>query len=226
MHQELLPSKMKIEIWSDIACPFCYLGKREFELALEKFSSKDEIQVVWRSFQLSPAIQTNTEISIYDHLLNEKGIAKDQARKMTAGISARGKSLGITYNFDQSVVSNTLKAHMLLHFAQKYGSQNSVKERLLELHFTEGSNVDDDNVLFKICEEFKMNAKEFEAILETKSLHDEVRKDIKQAKVFGISGVPFFVFDRKYAVSGAQENSVFQQTIQQAFEEWKLKSVE
>ena len=225
MHQDLSPSKMKIEIWSDIACPFCYLGKREFELALEKFSSKDEIEVVWRSFQLSPSIQTNTEISIYDHLQNEKGIAEEHARKMTAGISARGKSVGITYNFDQSVVSNTLKAHMLLHFAQKYGLQNSVKERLLQLHFTEGANVDDDKVLFEICEEFEMQTKDFEQILGSKSLFNEVRADIEQARIYGISGVPFFVFDQKYAISGAQENSVFQQTIQQVFEEWKVQSV-
>ena len=213
--------KMKIEIWSDIVCPFCYLGKREFELALNQFQFKEEIEVIWKSFQLSPTLKTNTELSIYDHLSREKGIPEEQARSMTKGISDRGKTIGISYNFERSIVANTLKAHMLLHFAQHVGVQNQIKERLLFLHFTQGVNVDSDDILLEICDEFNLNRLEFQRILETSSLKAEVLMDIEQARVYGITGVPFFVFDRKYAVSGAQQKSIFQQTIQQAFEEWK-----
>ena len=216
--------KMKIEIWSDIVCPFCYLGKREFELALDQFQFKDQIEVIWKSFQLSPTLKTNTELSIYDHLSREKGIPEEQARSMTKGITDRGKSIGISYNFEQSIVANTLKAHMLLHFAQHLGVQNQVKERLLFLHFTQGVNVDSDDILLEICDEFNLNRAEFQRALETNSLKAEVLNDIEQARVYGITGVPFFVFDRKYAVSGAQQNSIFQQTIQQAFDEWKVNS--
>lgn len=216
--------KMKIEIWSDIVCPFCYLGKREFELALDQFQFKDQIEVIWKSFQLSPTLKTNTELSIYDHLSREKGIPEEQARSMTKGITDRGKSIGISYNFEQSIVANTLKAHMLLHFAQHVGVQNQIKERLLFLHFTQGVNVDSDDILLEICDEFNLNRAEFQRALETNSLKAEVLNDIEQARVYGITGVPFFVFDRKYAVSGAQQNSIFQRTIQQAFDEWKVNS--
>lgn len=216
--------KMKIEIWSDIICPFCYLGKREFELALDQFQFKDQIEVIWKSFQLSPTLKTNTELSIYDHLSREKGIPEEQARSMTKGITDRGKSIGISYNFEQSIVANTLKAHMLLHFAQHVGVQNQIKERLLFLHFTQGVNVDSDDILLEICDEFNLNRAEFQRALETNSLKAEVLNDIEQARVYGITGVPFFVFDRKYAVSGAQQNSIFQRTIQQAFDEWKVNS--
>lgn len=217
--------KMKIEIWSDIVCPFCYLGKREFEIALNEFPYKEEIEVIWKSFQLSPNLKTNTQLSIYDHLSREKGIPEEQARSMTKGIYERGKLLGISYNFDQSIVANTFKAHMLLHFALQWGLQTPVKERLLFLHFTEGANVDSDTILLGICDEFNMNREEFQGVLETSALNAEIQNDIEQARIYGITGVPFFVFDRKYAVSGAQQNSVFQQTIQRAFDEWKTKSI-
>lgn len=225
MHDLSSPSqKMKIEIWSDIVCPFCYLGKREFELALDQFQFKDHIEVSWKSFQLSPNLKTNAEVTIYDHLSKEKGIPEDQARKMTKGISVRGVSIGITYNFEQSIVANTFNAHMLLHFAKQFGVQNQVKERLLFLHFTEGANVDDNDTLLGVCDDFNLNRAEFEEILATHSLRKEVQKDSEQARIYGITGVPFFVFDQKYAVSGAQENRVFQETIQHAFDEWNLNS--
>jgi len=216
--------KMQIEIWSDIVCPFCYLGKREFELALEQFQFKEEIEVIWRSFQLSPTLSTNTERSVYDHLSKEKGIPEEQAHSMTKGISDRGKTLGIRYNFEKSIVANTLKAHMLLHFAKQFGVQKQIKERLLFMHFTEGVNVDSDDVLLEICDEFNLNRLEFQRILEKSSLKAEVLKDIEQARIYGITGVPFFIFNRKYAVSGAQQKGIFLQTIQQAHVEWKTNA--
>lgn len=209
--------EMTIEIWSDIACPFCYLGKRTLEHALSNFPKGKEINIVWRSFQLNPDLITDTNLSTYDYLHDHKGIAIEQAKQMTAGISERGRELGISYEFEKSVVSNTRKAHEAIHFAAAYGKQSEMKEALLHAHFTEGKNVDDFGVLVEIASGLNLNTETFLNALTTNKYAHEVEKDQQMAQQIGVRGVPFFVFNRKYAVSGAQPIEVFQETLDKAF---------
>lgn len=210
-----------VEIWSDIVCPFCYLGKRKFEEALAQFEGKDQVRVVWKSFQLNPDVVTDTSISVYEHLSRSKGITEDVARQMAEGVTMRAKEVGLNYDFDKAVVANTFKAHCLLHLAKEHGLQNAAKERLLKVYFIEGMNVDDLDILVKLGVEVGLNADEIRDKLTSDAFRDEVEEDIDLAQRFGISGVPFFVFDRKYAVSGAQEAPVFLQTLERSYGEWK-----
>lgn len=209
--------ELTIEIWSDIACPFCYLGKRTLEQALANFPQGEEINIIWRSFQLNPDVKTDTSLFTYDYLRDYKGISVDQAKQMTAGISERGRELGITYEFEKSVVSNTRKAHEAIHFAAAYGKQSEMKEALLQAHFTSGKNVDDFRVLVEIASDLNLNTEAFMEALTTNKYAVEVDKDQQMAQQIGVRGVPFFVFNRKYAVSGAQPVEVFQETLEKAF---------
>lgn len=211
--------EMTIEIWSDIACPFCYLGKRTLEQALANFPKGKEVKIIWRSFQLNPDVVTDTTLYTYDYLRDYKGISIDQAKQMTSGISERGRELGITYDFDKAVVSNTRKAHEALHFAAAYGKQSEMKEALLRAHFTEGKNVDDVVLLVEIARSLQLDTEDLLSALTTGKYASEVDNDQLMAQQIGVRGVPFFVFDRKYAVSGAQPVEVFQETLEKAFHE-------
>ena len=209
--------EMTIEIWSDIACPFCYLGKRTLEQALAAFPKEKEVNIIWRSFQLNPDVVTDTTISTYEYLRDHKGIPVDQAKQMTAGIAERGSEIGITYHFDKAVMSNTRKAHEAIHFAAEVGKQSEMKEALLRAHFTDGQNVDDFGVLVEIATALGLDTEAFIAALTTGKYAIEVDKDQQMAQQIGVRGVPFFVFNRKYAVSGAQPVEVFKETLEKAF---------
>jgi predicted DsbA family dithiol-disulfide isomerase len=204
---------MKIEIWSDVACPFCYMGKRKFDVALEQFKGKENVEIEWKSFLLNPEVETNPNTSIFQYLSDVKGFSKEQAAQMGAQITAAGKEIGLEYHFDQIILANTLKAHQLLHEARVQGRQHEMEERLFEAHFVEGKNIDDVNILMELAEQVKLNTTGLDVKLLTGAHSDAIEKDIELAQQFGVRGVPFFVFDRKYAVSGAQEPETFLKTM-------------
>jgi predicted DsbA family dithiol-disulfide isomerase len=214
-------NKFTIEIWSDIVCPFCYLGKRKFEAALDQFPEKEQIVIEWKSFQLNPGVVTDTSTSIYTYLAQTKGMSEDVAKQMTAQITARGKEVNIMYNFDKTKVINTFNAHCLLHFAKDQGLQDQAKERLLKAYFTEAENVDDHANLLRLGEEIGLDRMQLDHVLKEKVYAQAVQADMDLAQQFGVGGVPFFVFNRKYAVSGAQESPVFLDTLLKSFGEWK-----
>ena len=223
---ETTTKRMNIEIWSDVMCPFCYLGKRKFENALAMFPEKDKVNVIWKSFLLNPDLKTDTSISIYEYLSREKGFDIEEAKEMNGHITQSARLVGLDYNFDKVIVANTFKAHILLHYAGKQGLQNDVKERLLKAFFTDGRNVDDITTLLEIAIEAGLKTNALAEALENESYVDEVREDIYEAHQFGIRGVPFFIFDRKYGVSGAQESPVFLQTLEKSFSEWRKTNPE
>ncbi len=200
-------------------CPFCYLGKRKFDAALNQFAQKDSVRVVWKSFQLQPDMKTDTSISIFEHLSQTKGWSVEQARQMSANIVQSGARVGLDYRFDDIVVANTFKAHLLLHLAKSKGVQHKTKELLLEAYFHKGINVDDSRALVEIGESAGLNPDDVESALTDNATMEAVRNDIAEARQLGIQGVPFFVFDRKYAVSGAQETETFLQVMEQAYQE-------
>lgn len=215
-------SVFTVEIWSDVVCPFCYLGKRKFEDALERFEFKEGVRIIWKSFQLNPGAKTDPTMSVYSYLSRTKGISEEVAKQMTAQIMQRGKEVGINYNFDSTKVNNTFMAHCFLHYALEKGKQNEAKEHLLKAYFEQGANVDDVDLILQIGCELGFDAKELKDNLENGKYEREVKDDMELAVQFGIRGVPFFVFDRKYAVSGAQESPVFLETLEKAYEEWKI----
>ena len=201
-------------------CPFCYLGKRKFEIALEQFKHRHNVQLEWKSFQLNPDLKTDPSISIHDYLAQAKGISVEHARQMNDYVVEAGSQVGLEYNMDKIVVANTLKAHYLLHFASEQGKQNDMKERLLKAYFTEGKNMDDIPTLIALAKEAELDVTGLEDALASGKYAKKVHADIVEAQQIGVRGVPFFVFDRKYAVSGAQAPQVFLQTLERSYSEW------
>jgi len=200
---------MKVEIFSDVMCPFCYMGKRKFEMALEQFSGKEKVEVIWRSYQLNPMIKTDPSMRIDEYLSKEKGISRERATEMNNYVKEAGEKVGLTYNFEKVVVANSFKAHRFLHFAASKGKQNEAGEKLFKAYFTDGANTDDNEVLIKIGVEAGLDALEIITMLNGNDFSPEVENDLQESRMFGVTGVPFFIFNRKYAVSGAQEPAVF-----------------
>lgn len=213
--------KMEIEIWSDVQCPFCYIGKHKFEQALDQFAHREDLNITWKSFQLNPKLSTDPNISTLQYLAKHKGMSVEQTQQMTQHVSNSAKSIGLAFNFDQAVVANTHKAHQLLHLAKTKNLQNELKERLLEAQFVTGKNVDDQGTLLEVGESVGLAKELIHQTLSTNQYANEVAADIHESQELGISGVPFFVFDRKYGISGAQEPKAFLETIQKSYTDWK-----
>jgi predicted DsbA family dithiol-disulfide isomerase len=213
---------MRIEIWSDVMCPFCYIGKRKFEQALAQFPARDNIQLVWKSFQLSPEIITDHTKNIHRFLADHKGMSLEQATQMNNQVTEMAALVGLVYNFDKSVVANSFNAHRFSHFAKSKGKQNEAEELLFQSYFTDGKDIDDYPTLVELGNRIGLDAEELSGVLQSGRYADDVRADIMEAQQLGVRSVPFFVFDRKYAVSGAQETNTFLQALESAFKEWKI----
>ena len=205
---------MKVQIWSDVMCPFCYIGKRRFEEALSKFEYKDEVEVEWKSFQLNPAMKTNTSISIDQYLADAKGWQLDYAQQLNKQVTEMAAQVGLTYNFDRAVVANSFNAHRFTHLAKKHNLGEAAEEQLFKAYFTEGKNIDDAPTLMDLATGLGLDAKAFAAAMGNGDFTNDVIADIQEAQALGIQGVPFFVFDRKYAVSGAQDPATFLETLE------------
>lgn len=210
---------MKVEIWSDINCPFCYIGKRKFENALKDFEQKDKIEIVWRSFQLDPEMKPVTGQSVHQYLANRKGVTLEKGKEMNAYMSGVAKEVGLEYNFNEAIINNTMDAHRLLHLAARHGVQNEVKELLFAAYYTQGKNIGDIETLIQIGESAGLNADEIRTMLQTNTYENEVKQDQHKAQDLGINGVPFFVFNNKYGVSGAQPTEVFTEVLEKVYEE-------
>lgn len=212
---------MKIEIWSDVMCPFCYIGKRRFEDALQNTGHKNDITVEWKSFQLNPDMQTDPSVNIDEYLAQVKGWSLEQAKEMNAHVTGMAAEAGLTYNFDKAIVANSFNAHRFTHLAKKHGLGDAAEEQLFKAYFTDGKNTDDIAILIELGTAIGLDAAEIKLTLESDAFADEVRSDIHEARQLGINGVPFFVLNRKYGISGAQAVPVFEQTIEIAFAEWQ-----
>lgn len=211
--------KMQVEIWSDVVCPFCYIGKRKFEEALDKFPQKDKIEVVWKSYQLDP--EATVEGADYRKNLSErKGWSPEQTREITENVTKMAADVGLEYNFEKAVAANSFDAHRFSQLALARGLQDAAEEALFKAHFTEGKNIADRAMLTALGASIGLDPIEVKNTLESQAYADEVHLDIEQARQFRVSGVPFFVFDRKYAVSGAQDSGVFLKTLEKALETW------
>lgn len=215
---------MKIEIWSDVMCPFCYIGKRHFEEALSKFSDKEHIDIEWKSFQLDPTMPDVVEESQEDYLVKRKGMSRDQVQGMLQNVTAMAKEAGLDFNFDQSIMVNSQKAHQLIQFAKSKGLGNEIEERLFKAYFTEGKNVADEITLTELGIEIGLDENELQVAFNDDKYLYQMKQDIQEAQNIGVRGVPFFVFDRKYGVSGAQPTEAFLETLNKSFGEWREKN--
>ncbi|TDK42787.1 DsbA family oxidoreductase [Algoriphagus formosus] len=211
---------MKIEIWSDVVCPFCYIGKRKLEKALDKFPLKDQVEIEWKSFQLNPEEKTNPSINTLEHLAQSKGWSMDQTREITSNVVEMAKEQGLEFDFEKAKVANTKNAHRLIHFAKKQSKGGEMKERLLKAYFSDGENVDDPNTLIKLGAEIGLNESEIKSMLASNQFDDAVDQDIYESRLIGVRGVPFFVLDRKFGISGAQPDEVFEETLEKAWSEF------
>jgi predicted DsbA family dithiol-disulfide isomerase len=205
---------VKIEIWSDVVCPWCYIGKRRLEHALRDFEHADQVEITWRSFQLNPDAPEGTAVPTLDYLAQRFG---PQAKTMTGRVAEMGRAEGLDLNFEKSLTVNTWDSHRVLHLAAELGLGDAAKERLLYAHFSEGADLSDPDVLAGLLGEVGVDPDRVRAVLASQEYSDVVRDDIIEAQRLGANGVPFFVIDRKYGISGAQPAEAFLNALRTAY---------
>jgi predicted DsbA family dithiol-disulfide isomerase len=210
---------MKVEIWSDFVCPFCYIGKRRFESALEQFPHRNEVEIVYRSYELDRNSQIDLPGDIHEMLASKYGMSREKAMAMNFNVGEQAQTVGLTYHFDKMKPTNTFDAHRLAHFAGRYGKSAEMTERLLQAYFTEGSHIGDHDTLISLAAELELDRDEVAAMLSGDEGKAEVRSDEQEAAALGVRGVPFFVINRKYAISGAQPAELFADTLNKVWSE-------
>ncbi|WPR72370.1 DsbA family oxidoreductase [Flavobacterium sp. NG2] len=214
-----MENKLKIQIWSDIMCPYCYIGKRRIEGALAQFGHQEAVDIEWKSFQLDANFVASADDNIYDHLAEKYRKDREWAKEMVDNMTQNAKNSGLDFNFDKAILANSYNAHRLLHLAKKHGLGDALKELLFKAYLTDGKNVDDLATLSALGQEVGMNKELVEGVLNSDAYGDAVKQDMMMAQQIGIQGVPFFVFDDKYAVSGAQHVETFVKTLEKVWEE-------
>lgn len=213
------PAPLKVEIWSDVMCPFCYIGKRRFEAALEGFAHQGNVEITWKSFQLDPGLEAMPGRSVNEYLMERKGWSLGEARSAHDRVTRMAKAVGLTYDFDKAVVANSFDAHRLVQLGKSRGKGDAVEEALFRAYFTEGRDISDPDALAAIGKAAGLDEAEVRAMIVGDAFAAEVERDLLEARQIGVTGVPFFVFDRKYAVSGAQESQAFLGVLQQTWDE-------
>ncbi|MBF8456773.1 DsbA family oxidoreductase [Kaistella sp. G5-32] len=211
---------MKVDIWSDIRCPFCYVGKKNFEKALAQFPEKENIEVTWHSFQLDPDMKTQPEKSSLEYFSERKGVSEEQAKGMYEHVYKAGKDAGIKFNFDHQKVANSYRGHLLLQLAASKNLANEAEEALFKAQLIEGKNIDDEATLIEIGKSISLTEEYIKKALVSDEFAEQVSKDMMLAQQMRISGVPFFVINDKYGVSGAQPSPVFSEVLEKSWEEF------
>lgn len=210
---------MKIEVWSDYVCPFCYIGKRTLEKALVQSGFESQAEVSFKAYQLNPDAPINSTTPTYESLAKKYGQTIEQAKEMTEGVAQHARSVGLEYNFDNMVEANTLAAHRLVKWAETHGKDAELTEQLMHHYFVEAKNVSNYEVLLTLAETIGLPRDEAEKVLESEQFMGQVQLDIAEAGQIGVQGVPFFVVNRKYAISGAQPVEAFVEALEQIAEE-------
>ncbi len=211
---------MNVEIWSDISCPWCYIGRRRFETALSQFAHRAQVEITWRSFQLDPDAPLEAKESVNEMLARKYRLAAAQVEEMQARVVALAAQEGLDFQMDRVRSGNTFDAHRLLHLAKAHGLQSELKERLQKAHFSDGELVSDPDTLARLAEETGLPPAEVRRVLADPSAYaEEVRQDVRKARLLGIQGVPFFVVNGKYGISGAQPSELILNTLERAWSE-------
>jgi predicted DsbA family dithiol-disulfide isomerase len=210
---------MKVEIWSDVACPWCYIGKRHFEAALDQFSHRDDITIIWRSYQLDPDAPRTPGVSVNEMLAQKYNVSISRAEAMNERVSSIAALAGLEYHLEKAQYGNTFDAHRLIHLAATHQLQDQMEERLFKAYFTEGLMLTDTETLVKLASEVGIDADEARTVLASTAYADEVRADVQRARMFGIEGVPFFAIEEQYGISGAHPTEVFKEVLEKVWTE-------
>lgn len=213
---------ISVEVWSDVACPWCYLGKHRLDTAID--ASGEDVRVTWKSFQLDPTIPRGERTPHSEALAKKFKAPVEKIQAMNQRLVDLGAVEGLEYNFDRYMHANTRDAHRVLHFAQEHGLGNQMKDRLMRGQFTEGALVDDADALVAMATDVGLDAAEVRAVLASDQYDDAVQADIDEAAALGATGVPFFVFDRAFAVSGAQPMETFVEALRRSADRVTLSS--
>lgn len=208
-----------IDIWSDVRCPFCYIGKKNLENALEKYGKKQQVKVEWHSFQLDPSLETRTDISTIEYFKQTKNVSEEQARQMLQGAKEMGESVGVEMDLENSVLANSFRAHQVIQLAKYKGLGDEIEEAFFKAHFSDKKNIDDVAHLVEVAESIGLQGTEVREALQEEKYAYAVKQDEMQAQNIGVRGVPFFVFNNKYAVSGAQPADTFVEVLQKVEQE-------
>ncbi len=206
---------MNVEIWSDLVCPFCYIGKRNFEHALERFEHRDGVEVTWRSFQLDPSLPPRVDGDLHEYLGRKYGGDRASGKAMNDRVTATAAAAGLDYSLDAAVLGNTFDAHRLTHLAARHGLQDAAEERLMRAYFTESEHIADAETLVRLAGEIGLEADEARAMLDGGDYADAVRSDMQTAFELAITAVPTFVVERRYAISGAQPPELLLRALEQ-----------
>jgi predicted DsbA family dithiol-disulfide isomerase len=204
---------IKVDIWSDVQCPWCYIGKRKFEAAVAEFDG--EVDVEYHSFELAPDTPVDFDGTPKDYLARRRGISPDQVDQMLERVTGIAASVGLNYDYDHVHQTNTIKAHELLHYAKSQDRQIDMKERLMKAYFVDGRHIGRIEDLADLAAEIGLDRAEVVRVLTDEVYLADVKADVEQAAAYDIHGVPFFVFDEKYGVSGAQDASTFANVLEQ-----------
>ncbi len=208
---------IQVEIWSDVVCPFCFIGKKNFEAALEKYSGPEKIEVVWRSFELDPKAQKSQQIKIHDLIAKKYGRTAEWAQENNERLTAQGKTIGIDFDFNSIIPTNSFDAHRLLHFARAENKENNaVAQLLFSAYFCQGQDIAQPSVLADIVVKAGLSADRWNQVFLGQDFASDVRNEESQAQELGITGVPAFVFNRKHLVSGAQPVEAFLEVLNEA----------
>jgi predicted DsbA family dithiol-disulfide isomerase len=210
---------LQVEVWSDVVCPWCYIGKRRLESALERFPHRDQVEVVWRSVQLDPSVPEGETHPTLPALAAKYGRGVEEMRAMMARVEQVAADEGLDYHLADGVSGNTLLAHQLLHLAAEHGRRNELEERLLHAHFEEGRSVFDVDSLVALGAEVGLDQAESRAALADGRYLAAVHQDVATAQALGATGAPFFVVDRKYGAAGAQPAELLLQILERAWAE-------
>ena len=209
---------MEIQIWSDIMCPFCYIGKRRLEGALKQLNLTGEVKITWKSFLLNPDMKTDPTRNSLEYLAETKGWTMEQTQEMVRHVVDMAVEEGLEYRMDDTKVANAMDAHRLIQLAKTVGKGDEVEERLFHAYFMEGKNIADMDVLVDLGEDVGIEAARIRESLEKGEFTDSIRQDIRESQQIGVRGVPFFVFNNQYAISGAQPVELFVQTMEKCLE--------
>ncbi|HUQ64139.1 MAG TPA: DsbA family oxidoreductase [Acidimicrobiales bacterium] len=210
---------MRVDIWSDVVCPWCYIGKRRMEDALSRFDHAADIDVVWRAFELNPSAPATYDGDNTDRLARKYGVSRAEAEAMNERVTRIADDEGLAFRLDIARPGNTFDAHRLLHLAAERGRQDELKEELLAAYQARAEAIGDHEVLVKAAVTTGLDEVEVRAVLQSDRYGDDVRADERAAQEIGVTGVPFFVFDGRYAVSGAQSSDVLLEVLQRAWTE-------
>jgi predicted DsbA family dithiol-disulfide isomerase len=219
--ETIVNAKMKVDVWSDVMCPFCYIGKRKYEAALAQVDYADNVEIVWHSFLLNPNLIYQPDKDLYDYVAELKGQTREWSMRMHESLVEAAESVGLEFNLDIAKVANSFDAHRVIQLAKKHGLGDEIEERFFKAYFTEGALISDHDTLHQLAVEIGLDRDEVWKVLNSTIYADEVKRDIDAAVRIGVRGVPFFLMNGKYAVSGAQSPEVFLEYLNKSFLEWQ-----